>query len=338
MRVAVVGGGIFGCTAAIELARDGAQVDLYEQRSDLLSGATGRIQARLHRGYHYPCSPETAGVLRTAAHEFASRFHPAVRTYAHHYVIARDSRVSAEQYLAFCDRMALPYEVVNPPQVHGAQVCVRVPESLVDVNILRRLVRAELSRAGVRLHLGQRLEPQGYDLTVRATYGQPWSRPLRYEVCETALVEVTHYGGQSFVVLDGDHASLDPHGAVHMLYDVVNSVHHANVGHSPEIPEEYVDLLNRSGPVRTPLSRHEAMLQTASKHLRGLGPRGQGIGIYHGSWFAVRAVLPDVDGTDERPTLVEHDGDEISILGGKVDTALSAARTVRNLALERVSA
>jgi FAD dependent oxidoreductase len=333
VRVAVVGGGIFGCTAAVELARNGAQVDLYERHGEILSGTTGRIQARLHRGYHYPRSPETAAALRTAAHEFASRFHPAVRTYAHHYVIARDSKVSAEGYLAFCDRMALSYEVVEPVQVHGAQVCVRVPESLVDVGVLRRLLRAELSRAGVNLHLGQRVEPVGYDLTVRATYGQPWSRPLRYEVCETALVEVSRYEGQSFVVLDGDHASLDPYGRVHMLYDVANSVHHAGVGYEPQIPDEYVDLLNGGGPIRTPLSRHEAMLETASTHLRGLGPRGQGIAIYHGSWFSVRAVLPDVDGTDERPTLVERDGDVVSVLGGKLGTALTAARAVREAAL-----
>ena len=45
-----------------------------------------------------------------------------------------------------------------------------------------------------------------------------------------------------------------------------------------------------------------------------------------GSRFAVRAVLPDVDATDERPTLVERDGNHISILSGKMNMAVWAAR------------
>jgi hypothetical protein len=37
-------------------------------------------------------------------------------------------------------------------------------------------------------------------------------------------------------------------------------------------------------------------------------------------------VLPDVDATDERPTLVERDGNHISILSGKMNMAVWAAR------------
>lgn len=335
MRVAVVGGGVFGATAAVDLARAGAHVDLYEAQPDLLLGATAKCQARLHSGYHYPRSDTTAAGCRDAAPEFAARYPQAIRRAAQHYVIARDSRVSADQYLAFCDRLGLPYEVVSPPQVHSAQVCVRVPEAFVDVDVLRRLLRRDLAMAGVDVLYSTPGGPEmpGYDVTVMATYGHPWSRPLRYELCEVALVEVGRYEGQSFVVLDGDHVSLDPCGRAHMLYDVVNTVHAVN-----EVPDEYRDVLDRWGPVWTPLSRWEAMLKTAGQHLRGLEPGGQGVAIYHGSLFSVRAVLPDVDATDERPTLVERDGATISVLSGKICTAVAAARSVTESALGLVSA
>lgn len=330
MRVAVVGGGVFGATAAVDLARAGATVDLYEAQPDLLLGATARCQGRLHSGYHYPRSDSTAAAARDAAPEFAARYPQAIRRSAQHYVIAQDSRVSAAEYLAFCDRLGLPYEVVEPPQVHGAQLCVRVPEAFVDVDVLRRMLRHDLAMAGVDVLYGTRGGPDmsGYDLTVMATYGHPWSKPLRYELCEVALVEVARYEGQSFVVLDGDHVSLDPYGRVHMLYDVVNSVH--SYGYAPDV---YQDLLRRWGPVRTALSRWEAMLKTAGQHLRGLEPGGQGVAIYHGSLFAIRAVLPDVDATDERPTLIERNGDVVSILAGKICTAVAAARQVTEMAL-----
>jgi hypothetical protein len=330
VKVAVIGGGVFGATAAVELARTGAQVDLYEAGSDLLDGATGRCQARLHSGYHYPRSDTTATACRDAAPEFAARYPEAIRTAVHHYVIADDSRVSAGEYLAFLDRNGLPYEVVEPRQVHHAKVTVRVPEAFVDIPTLRQILRRDLYRAGVGLHVGRWLDAPltGYDLTVVATYGQPWSKPLRYEVCEVALVEVGRYDGLSFVVLDGEYVSLDPHGRTHMLYDVAHTVHAANVGSAPEIPDHLADLLGRLGPVRSPVSRVDAMLDSASRHLRMLGRHGQGVAIYHGSWFSVRAVLPDVDATDERPTLVERDGDVVSILSGKICTAVSAARAV----------
>jgi catechol 2,3-dioxygenase-like lactoylglutathione lyase family enzyme len=323
MRVAVVGGGIFGCTIAVDLARAGVKVDLFEKRSDIIEGATARCQARLHSGYHYPRSDTTAASARDAAPEFMSRYPTAIRRERHHYVIAADSKVSADEYLAFCDRLGLPYEVVEPPQVHHAQVCVRVPEAFVDVSTLRRLVRRDLAQADVVLNFGEHVHGPvlGYDLTIYATYGQPWSRPLRYELCEVALVEVARYQGQSFVVLDGDHVSLDPYGRVHALYDVANSVH--------DVSDDPARIIY---PQRR-VSRYEVMLKTASQHLRGLELHGQGLAIYHRSMFAIRAVLPDVDATDERPTLIERDGNVVSVLSGKICTAVTTARRVTQMVL-----
>ena len=59
MKIAVIGGGIFGVTTAIRLAKN-HHVDLYEKNSDILQSASGINQYRLHRGYHYPRSNETA--------------------------------------------------------------------------------------------------------------------------------------------------------------------------------------------------------------------------------------------------------------------------------------
>ena len=60
MRIAVIGAGIFGSTVAVKLAEAGFGVDLYEKEGDILQAASGINQYRLHRGYHYPRSKETA--------------------------------------------------------------------------------------------------------------------------------------------------------------------------------------------------------------------------------------------------------------------------------------
>ena len=332
VRAAVIGGGVFGCTVAVDLARAGAKVDLYEARGDILDGATARCQARLHRGYHYPRSDATATAARDGFAEFWTRYPAAIRTTAHHYVLAPGSKVTPAEYLAFCDRLDLPYEFADAKHVHSSDLVVRVPEAFVDVDMLRRLARRDLARTGVAVHVNQRVDPDelDHDLIVMATYGQPWSKPLRYEVCEVALLELGRYDNESYVVIDGDYVSLDPHRRLHALYDVAHSVH--AVSAQPDFPE-YADLLSRTGPVRTPVSRVDEMRESASRFLWGLEPRGQGVSIYHGSLFAVRAVLPDVDATDERPTLVERDGRVVSILSGKICTAVTAARTVTDMAL-----
>lgn len=339
MRVAVVGGGVFGCTAAVSLARAGARVELFEARADILGGATAKCQARLHRGYHYPRSDSTALACRAGFGEFSERFPTAVRPVAHHYVIAPGSRTSPAEYLAFCDRLDLPYTVLDRhPKLHTADLVLRVPEALIDVDVLRRLLRRDLATAGVTVHLNTSVHTlAGYDRVVWATYGQPWPRPLRYEVCELALVELGRYADESFVVLDGDYVSLDPLGRVHALYDVKHGVHRANEGNGPDLSDEYAAMVNR-GVVRSPLSHHREMLASAARFLWGLDPHGQGVSIYHGSLFSVRAVLPDVDDTDERPTLVEVDESQVRILSGKICTAPAAARAVAAAVLGLVPA
>ena len=48
MKVAVIGGGIFGITAAFTLSQNN-EVDLFEKNGDLLLAASGSNQYRVHR-------------------------------------------------------------------------------------------------------------------------------------------------------------------------------------------------------------------------------------------------------------------------------------------------
>ena len=58
----IVGGGIFGCYAALYLAGKGARVALLEKEDRLFRKASLVNQARLHGGYHYPRSIATAAL------------------------------------------------------------------------------------------------------------------------------------------------------------------------------------------------------------------------------------------------------------------------------------
>ena len=136
LRVAVVGGGIFGVTAAIEIARGGHKVDLFERQPELLRGASSINQGRLHRGYHYPRSLDTAISCKVSEQTFRSMYGLAVVDRFDHYyaVAARDSLTSADDFTRFCERLALEYEEACPQVLRrdNLATCVRVRESVID--------------------------------------------------------------------------------------------------------------------------------------------------------------------------------------------------------------
>lgn len=338
VRAAVVGGGVYGCTIAVELARAGYQVEVYERHLDLVRGASRATQGRLHAGFHYPRSPETARAAMANAARFAARFPRAVDQSNHHYyaVAETGSLTSMDAYLAFCGQLG-GHVVTGSPLLHEVGVCVLAPEALINLSTLREYLRAALRTAHVPVHFGAATDPDSldHDLIIMATYGAGWPAPLKWEVCETAYVQLGgEYANRSFVIMDGPFVSLDPvpGSRLHLLYDVTHSVHATSTGLAPEVPGHLAHLLDQ-GPVTTQHTRVDAMLATARRFFNGLGDPA-----YRGSAWTVRAVLPDVDATDARPTLIHCDGRVLHILAGKIDGAPAAAERVVAMVGEMVLA
>lgn len=72
-RIAVAGGGIAGVGAALELARAGYHVDLYEKNSALLSATSNKTPGRAGHGYHY-VHQKTAELYLKATIEVVKRY------------------------------------------------------------------------------------------------------------------------------------------------------------------------------------------------------------------------------------------------------------------------
>src|SRR5215510_4473483 len=102
----IVGGGIYGCFAALQLARCG-KVAIVEREADLLCRASYNNQARVHGGYHYPRSLLTALRSRVNAPRFIEEFKDSIFTdFEQYYAISRRrSNVTASQFVQFCRRV-----------------------------------------------------------------------------------------------------------------------------------------------------------------------------------------------------------------------------------------
>jgi glycine/D-amino acid oxidase-like deaminating enzyme len=347
-----VGGGIFGTTIAVELGRRGHEVDLYERETDLLEAASGINQYRLHRGYHYPRSRETARDCRESEIVFRETFAPAVMNHTKHYyaVAARDTLTSADGYLAFCRDLGLDVEPDMPNVLNPASVAlaVRVEEHMFDPAVLRRLVWEQLRDAHVNVHLESEVRMSDLgdaDLVVIATYAgingllgsDPEARrSYQFEVCEKPVVRLpARFAGKSVVVMDGPFMCFDPMGSgdMHVLGHVVHAIHSTNVGLQPDVPAAIAPLLNRGIVEHPGVTNIDRFIEAGREFFPEFDQA-----VHVGSMFTVRAVLPGVEGTDARPTLVRRVSDRvITVFSGKIATCVAAAAQVASLVEEPVS-
>jgi len=74
MKIAIIGGGWYGCHIATSLLDLGINVLVFEKRGELFNGASGNTTGRIHRGYHYPRSSKTVEEIQSSLNHFSSKY------------------------------------------------------------------------------------------------------------------------------------------------------------------------------------------------------------------------------------------------------------------------
>jgi glycine/D-amino acid oxidase-like deaminating enzyme len=345
MDIAVIGGGMFGVTAANNLANEGYSVTLFEKNSDILTGASGSNHWRLHRGYHYPQSDATAESALNTEPLFRSRYEEAViEDENHYYAIAEDSWVSYDEYSEFMESHSLEYEAVDLDLVNNDNIeqTICVNENHVSPEKLRELCWAELDRSGVNTELNVEIaslaEVRDYDEVVIATYahmnsilpeGHDLRRRYKFEICEVPIISLpANYQGNNIIVVYGPFMSTDHWGSTDYfaMGDYHNMRHFSSTGYLPEIPEKYHDFIN-NGVIEDPdISNFDQFRQLGKKYIPGVQNAE-----HIGSLFTIRTILPDVEDTDARPTMVNHSSGVTTIFGGKLATSVATSKKVVNI-------
>lgn len=345
-KIAVIGGGIFGCTTAIVLAREGFDVSLFEKGSDIMQAASGINQYRMHKGYHYPRSSETIISCRDATPEFEEEYSDAIVSgHTHYYCIAKEkSFLNGDEYLSVLDEHNLSYEVVRPKHINhdSVDVTIQAEENLYDPRLLKQILKARLDALNVKLHFNRAVgvdDLDEYDHVVVATYAASNSvftklpeaqREYQFEVCEKIVVEIPpEMQNMSIVIMDGPFTCFDPLGKTGyaVMGHVEHAIHYRTTGHAPVIPTHLDDYLN-NGIIKNPKeSKSQNFIDAATHFMPFLKD------VKHvGSMYTVRTVLPKVDATDTRPTIVNSVNDRIvTIYSGKVGNSVQAATEVLRL-------
>lgn len=158
--VAIVGGGWFGCAIADFLKDRYTKIVILEREAAMMQRASYTNQARIHNGYHYPRSLQTAYRSRINFKQFAHDYSDCVvNNFTKLYCIARQSsKVSPLQFERFCNLIGAPWKRAEPRYLdlfepRLIEAVYEVEEFAFDSEVLASMLKDRLARAGVELRL-----------------------------------------------------------------------------------------------------------------------------------------------------------------------------------------
>ena len=205
----VIGGGFYGCALALHLDREGFAVTLFEREDELLTRASLVNQARLHNGYHYPRSFQTAIRSRANLPAFREIYAEAVDdSFEALYAVARNgSKISTRHFQRFCAAANMPLKPASKSatalfDARLIEAVFVVDEPAFNAQILRQRLLAALKESGVALHLGAavaaiRNAPSGEGVTVTLTDGGEAAADWGFNCTYAALNHLARRGADA---------------------------------------------------------------------------------------------------------------------------------------------
>lgn len=253
----VIGGGIFGCYAALHLAGKGRRVALLEKEARLFQKASLVNQARLHGGYHYPRSIATAAL----SDEHKERFTAEHRQFVHfafekYYAIDRfGSFTDAVQFERFCKHLNIRCDrIAQHPlfNFNRLEALYRTEEYSFDPVLLREYYTRRVERhSSIAVFKSAHLRSVANDgdrwlieysahnaqlktqnpilktsLVINATYAATNAvnrlfgmdrMQLTHEISEIAFITSRQFRDMGLTVMDGPFGSIMPYGLSGLL-------------------------------------------------------------------------------------------------------------------------
>lgn len=354
--VGIIGGGLFGIMTALETAKKGFPVIIFEKEKEIMTGASLVNHARVHMGYHYPRDEETVIQSIRSKEPFEKFFgRSVVRKISNYYMVAKEgSMINRNDFLSFCKKMDLPYKISWPSGLKISKekiaVSVKVPETIFDANNMKKFLLKKISREkNITLLTNTRVvdikkNNNGFLLNYRsdnkegatncavlvnATYGSinhvnsMLGLPLQtfqYELCELPVTSVP-WKNIGWMIMDGPFFSAMPFGysKKHLFYDVELSVLERTIGKFPNFKfgiNYYDTKKGRAERFNKYKERWEPWIQVKNWK-------------HHYSMYVVRVILSNVDKTDTRPTIIKELPPGFwQIFSGKIATSVTAATEI----------
>ena len=330
MKVAIIGGGLFGIANAIKIKENfpTSKVEIFEKKNDILMGASGKNQFRWHRGYHYPRSQKTISECLNSYSEFKKYFGKAKIDSTNYYAIAKDnSRTSFDKYLKILTKNNLEFKVVKNESLNQKLIegTVRVNEELINIEIVRKLSKKYLKTLGVKINLNKEVIlnskfKKNYDFVILSTYENnnhllKFNNKNKFQLVEKIIVKTPkNFKKQSFVILDGNFMCIDPYqtSKFSVLGHVNKSIHKTLIDYRPRFEKEFNVLISNYHNSLKPFSKFNEIKKDFNNYFNGMKDLE-----YKSSFFVIRCTRPFKEKTDERLSEFFIKDNVISIFSGK---------------------
>jgi glycine/D-amino acid oxidase-like deaminating enzyme len=337
MKIAIAGGGWYGCHIASSLKANGVDVALMERHGALFQEASGNNQFRLHQGLHYARSAQTRHQSRDGFHRFVERYPRLQQSVARNiYLVPKgNSLIDFETYFSIMLASGIAIERVSPHTVDGLDAArfegaIHCDERVVCTDKARQYFADRLNGSA---RLGERVEQveelsggvlvngQRYDYFIDATWGalSDGDDSLFYE--PTLLLYYRHRATGSshgafpaITLVDGPLWSIYPTGRDQQY--TLSSVTHTPLGSCRTKAEAYALL------AETDHARVQAKRRLMEAEVQPYFPGFRDQFEFVGPQFAVKTK--PVGMTDNRACGVRFDGRQVAVQSGKIDNIFFA--------------
>lgn len=346
MNILVIGAGIFGVTTAIKLSKK-HNVTLVDSNDDIMLNASKCNHNRLHFGYHYPRSIETAKQSLEGYESFYNNFKNSITSdFKNYYMIEKNSKVISNEYKSFCKELNLQH-IEELPNIDmnfdNIESSFLTNEPIFDYSTIKLTIKNLISQSNIKLLLNTKVKSKkdldNYDVIINTTYYNinKINRLLNLEESKIRLQNVVvpifkkNIDKIGLTIMDGNFCSILPKGFdkdTFLLYNVKNSV--IQEVDNFDIPltfnYEYLNkniyekfyLNNKIDDVYSESIKYFPFLEDCERI---------------GYWQTIRAV--PINNDDCRLTKLTfneiNDKKVISVLSGKITTCWSTAESIDKL-------
>lgn len=337
MKVAIAGGGWYGCHIASSLKAHGVEVGLFEKNEQLFGEASGNNQFRLHQGLHYARSAQTRHQSRDGYHRFVERYPRLSQGVAHNiYLVPREtSLIDFDTYFSIMLSSGIAVEKVPLSEISHIDAsrfegAVRCDERVVLTSRAREHFAqrlngsAQLGREVRSVRAdddGVSIDGQRYDHFIDATWGAMTGAgrtPAVYY--EPTLLLYYRYRGDcgerfpAITLVDGAHWSVYP--TEDPLIHTLSSVTHTPLARCDTKAQAYAVLAATDAALVA--HKRAAMEREAKPYL----PAFADLFEFVGPQLAVKTKPRGL--SDNRACGVALEGRRITVQSGKIDNIFFA--------------
>lgn len=356
----VIGAGIFGLYAAMKLTqRKGSKIIVLERDPQPFARGSYINQARVHNGYHYPRSKETAKVASKYYDRFVQEFSFAINSsFTQIYAIAsKHSRVTPEEFEQFCNEVHIPLSEVEPDDYFRKgtiEAAYKTRETSFDYSKIRNFLLSKIEASNVHFHYSSIITSISHDEHVyRITLqnGKIFESPfvlnvsysgvnqvmhsaglqvfaIKYELCEMVLAKPSiNLKSLGVTVMDGLFFSTMPFGGGqnHSLSSVRHTPHIVSY---ENLPSFACQRLRDDCSSKSLANCNTCAFKPISSWNEMMGTfesfmKPEYSLTYSESLFSIKPILLSSESDDSRPTVIVESKKSprfVSVLSGKIST------------------